>query len=62
MGQKYETFDVYDYRGCKLKEKLESYLKKGKYIRHCLLQSEQPQLDMPERRGTAYHRRTCHPV
>lgn len=29
MGQKYETFDVYDYRGCKLKEKLESYLKKG---------------------------------
>ena len=21
MGQKYETFDVYDYRGCKLKEK-----------------------------------------
>ena len=29
MGQKYETFDVYDYRGDKLKEKLESYLKKG---------------------------------
>ena len=29
MGQKYETFDVYDYRGCKLKEKLKSYLKKG---------------------------------
>ena len=29
MGQKYETFDVYDYRGAKLKEKLESYLKKG---------------------------------
>lgn len=28
MGQKYETFDVYDYRGDKLKEKLESYLKK----------------------------------
>lgn len=28
MGQKYETFDVYDYRGEKLKEKLESYLKK----------------------------------
>ena len=35
---------------------------KRQYIRHCLLQSEQPQLDMPERRGTAYHRRTCHPV
>ena len=29
MGQKYETFDVYNYRGEKLKEKLESYLKKG---------------------------------
>ena len=29
MGQKYETFDVYDYRGDKLKEKLESYLEKG---------------------------------
>ncbi|MCD7843431.1 MAG: pyridoxal phosphate-dependent aminotransferase, partial [Clostridiales bacterium] len=29
MGQKYETFDVYDYRGEKLKEKLENYLIKG---------------------------------
>ncbi|NDW11593.1 pyridoxal phosphate-dependent aminotransferase [Bacteroides sp. 214] len=29
MGQKYETFDVYEYRGSKLKEKLESYLEKG---------------------------------
>ncbi|MDR0962634.1 MAG: pyridoxal phosphate-dependent aminotransferase [Mediterranea sp.] len=29
MGLKYETFDVYDYRGAKLKEKLESYLKRG---------------------------------
>ena len=29
MGQKYETFDVYDDRGDKLKDKLESYLKKG---------------------------------
>ncbi|MBD9111913.1 MULTISPECIES: pyridoxal phosphate-dependent aminotransferase [Bacteroides] len=29
MGQKYETFDVYDFRGEKLKEKLESYLQKG---------------------------------
>lgn len=29
MGQKYETFDVYDYRGDKLHDKLESYLKKG---------------------------------
>lgn len=29
MGQKYETFDVYNYRGDKLKDKLESYLKKG---------------------------------
>lgn len=29
MGQKYETFDVYDYRGDKLRDKLESYLKKG---------------------------------
>lgn len=29
MGQKYETFDVYNYRGSKLKEKLEEYLQKG---------------------------------
>ncbi len=29
MGQKYETFDVYNYRGEKLREKLESYLKNG---------------------------------
>ena len=29
MGVKYETFDVYDFRGDKLGAKLESYLKKG---------------------------------
>jgi aspartate/methionine/tyrosine aminotransferase len=29
MGVKYETFDVYDYRGEKLAGKLESYLKNG---------------------------------
>lgn len=29
MGAKYETFDVYHYRGEKLKDKLESYLKRG---------------------------------
>ena len=29
MGVKYETFDVYDFRGTKLAPKLESYLKKG---------------------------------
>ena len=29
MGAKLEAFDVYDYRGDKLKEKIESYLKKG---------------------------------
>jgi len=29
LGLKYETFDVYNYRGEKLREKLESYLKKG---------------------------------
>lgn len=29
LGYKYESFDVYNYRGAKLKEKLESYLKKG---------------------------------
>ena len=29
LGQKFESFDVYEYRGKKLKEKLESYLKKG---------------------------------
>ena len=30
LGQKYESFDVYNYRGDKLREKLESFLKKGK--------------------------------
>ncbi len=29
LGQKYETFDVYNYRGGKLREKLESYLREG---------------------------------
>lgn len=29
LGLKYETFDVYNYRGDKLKEKLEEYLSKG---------------------------------
>ena len=29
MGVKYATFDVYDYRGNKLEQKLESYLKQG---------------------------------
>ncbi len=29
LGLKYESFDVYDYRGDKLKDKLESYLQKG---------------------------------
>jgi aspartate/methionine/tyrosine aminotransferase len=29
MGVKYETFDVYAYRGERLREKLESYLKRG---------------------------------
>lgn len=30
IGHDYETFDVYEYRGDKLKDKLESYLSKGK--------------------------------
>lgn len=29
LGMPYETFDVYNYRGDKLRDKLESYLKKG---------------------------------
>lgn len=29
LGQKFETFDVFNYRGSKLKEKLESFLEKG---------------------------------
>jgi len=29
LGQKYESFDVYNYRGDKLREKLESYFSKG---------------------------------
>ena len=29
LGMKYETFDVYNFRGPKLKEKLEGYLKQG---------------------------------
>lgn len=30
LGHTYESFDVYDYRGDKLRDKLEEYLKKGK--------------------------------
>jgi aspartate/methionine/tyrosine aminotransferase len=30
LGQKFESFDVYDYRGEKLRDKLESYFKTGK--------------------------------
>ncbi len=37
LNLKYESFDVYDYRGEKLREKLESYLKTGKI--HSLLYS-----------------------
>lgn len=29
MGKRYESFDVYNHRGAKLRDKLESYLKKG---------------------------------
>ena len=29
MGQKYKTFDVYEFRGAKLRNKLESYLREG---------------------------------
>jgi aspartate/methionine/tyrosine aminotransferase len=37
MGQKYETFDVFDYRGEKLRAKLESYLSKGNI--NCIIYS-----------------------
>ncbi len=37
LGQKFEAFDVYNYRGDKLYEKLESYLKKGNI--NCILYS-----------------------
>lgn len=32
LGQKYDGFDVYNYRGEKLYDKLESYLKKGNFV------------------------------
>ena len=37
LGQKHESFDVYNFRGDKLKEKLESYLNKGNIS--CILYS-----------------------
>jgi len=37
MGQKYETFDVFDFRGVKLREKIESYLSKGNI--NCIIYS-----------------------
>ena len=37
LGLKYESFDVYDFRGEKLEEKLESYLSKGNI--NCLIYS-----------------------
>ena len=51
MGQKYETFDVYDYRGKKLKDKLESYLKKGNIS-----------AIIPEGRGASHYWRVGHEV
>jgi aspartate/methionine/tyrosine aminotransferase len=32
LGQGYETFDVYNFRGDKLREKLESYLQTGEFV------------------------------
>ena len=37
MGQKYETFDVFDFRGDQLRDKLESYLSKGNI--NCIIYS-----------------------
>jgi len=37
MGQKYETFDVFDFRGEKLRAKLDSYLSKGNI--NCIIYS-----------------------
>ena len=37
MGHKYETFDVFDFRGDKLRDKLESYLSKGNI--NCIIYS-----------------------
>lgn len=37
MGQKYESFDVFDFRGEKLREKIESYLAKGNI--NCIIYS-----------------------
>ncbi len=37
LGLKYESFDIYDFRGEKLKEKLESYLKQGNI--NCIIYS-----------------------
>jgi len=37
MGQKYVTFDVFDFRGNKLRDKLESYLSNGNI--HCIIYS-----------------------
>jgi aspartate/methionine/tyrosine aminotransferase len=37
MGQKYETFDVFDHRGAKLRVKLDSYLSKGNI--NCIIYS-----------------------
>ena len=62
MGQKYETFDVYDYRGDKLKAKLESYLSKGNISAIVYSNPNNPQLDLPERRRVAHHRRTGNPI
>ena len=48
MGVKYETFDVYDYRGDKLRKKLEGYLKQRNIcaIVYSLLQPQQSLMDL----------------
>ena len=42
------SFDVYNYRGKKLRAKLESYLQTGKVSSLALFESEQSDMDMPE--------------
>jgi aspartate/methionine/tyrosine aminotransferase len=39
LGHDYCSFDIYNYRGKKLREKLESYLKSGQNILHCCFQT-----------------------
>jgi len=53
LGAKQESFDVYNFRGDKLRDKLESYL--STYLQHSLQQPQKSFMDLFYRKGAEDH-------